>query len=272
MNNPNEIFTYPLTNKSKLAQNDISNYHCRFINKTCDKQSRMINYPMGVCSVNHSGEKPIICPNRFLEDNIVFINICKSAFDTTDNVLLFKEVKLNNVGTFDFVLVKHKPISSQIEDFCVVEFQSDSTTGTGKLVNALKDFMDKKNTDKTYSFGMNTYNTIKLSYIQMLIKGQVMESWNKKIFWVMQNFVYDNMVNRFNLVDLDFDKEDKTHYHIYDLELNDKNIYQLKLKEVKSTKISNLIKAFTHQPTPSIDNFITKLEEKIELKLGLALK
>ena len=35
--------------------------------------------------------------------------------------------------------------------------------------------------EQTYSFGMNTYNTIKLSYIQMLIKGQVMESWNKNI-------------------------------------------------------------------------------------------
>ena len=214
----------------------------------------------------------IICPNRFLEDNLVFINICNSAFGTTDNVLLFKEVRLNDVGTFDFVLVKHKPISSQIEDFCIVEFQSDSTTGTGKLVNALKDFMDGNDTNKSYSFGMNTYNTIKLSYIQMLIKGQVMESWNKKIFWVMQDFVYDNLVSRFNLVDLDFDEKDKSHYHIYDLELNNENIYKLKLKEIKSTTVSNLIKAFTHQPTPSIESFITKLEEKIELKLGLSFK
>ncbi|NLX41803.1 MAG: hypothetical protein GXY75_07930 [Bacteroidales bacterium] len=272
MNNPNEIFTYPLTNKSELAQKAINDYNCRFLNKMCDKQSRLINYPMGVCSVNHGESKPIICPNRFLEDNIVFINICKSAFGTTDNILLFKEVKLDDVGTFDFVLVKHRPISSQIEDFCIVEFQSDSTTGTGKLVIALEDFMANKDTNKSYGFGMNTYNTIKLSYIQMLIKGQVMESWNKKIFWVMQDFVYDNMVNRFNLVDLDYDEKDKTHYHIYDLVLNDENLYNLKLKERKSTTISNLIKAFTHQPTPSIDNFISKLEKKIELKLGIAFR
>ena len=125
--------------------------------------------------------------------------------------------------------------------------------------------------DKKYSFGMNTYNTIKLSYIQMLIKGQVMESWNKKIFWVMQDFVYDNMVNRFNLVDLDYNLVDNTHYHIYDLESKN-GLYNLKLKEKKSTTISNLIKAFTHQPTPSIDSFINKLEEKIELKLGLKFK
>ncbi|REE82143.1 restriction endonuclease NotI [Lutibacter oceani] len=272
MRNPNEIFTYPLDNDSDNAQEAVNYYNCRFTGKICDKQSRMINYPMGVCSVNHSGKKPIICPNRFLEDNIVFTNICISAFGSTDNVLLFKEVRLKDVGTFDFVLVKHKPISSEVEDFCIVEFQSDSTTGTGKLVNALKDFMngdDLKN--KNYSFGMNTYNTIKLSYIQMLIKGQVMESWDKKIFWVMQDFVFDNMVDRFNLADLDYTEEDNTKYHIYDLELKD-NLYNLKLIRKKSTTISNLIKAFTHQPTPSIDSFINKLEEKIELKLGLSFK
>ena len=270
MNSPNEIFTYPLSNESELAKESVKNYGCRFTGNICIKQSRLINYPMGVCSVNHSGKKPIICPNRFLEDNIVFINICKRSFGTTDNVLLFKEVRLKNVGTFDFVLVKHKPISSQIEDFCIVEFQSDSTTGTGKLVNALKDFIDGKDTNESYGFGMNTYNTIKLSYIQMLIKGQVIESWDKKIFWIMQDFVFDNMVNRFNLDDLDFDSSKTSQYHIYDLELNNDNIYNLKLKEKKSTTVSNLIKAFTHQPTPSIDSFISKLEEKIELKLGLS--
>ncbi len=91
-------------------------------------------------------------------------------------MLLFSEVHLSNVGSFDFVLVKHKPISNKIADFCIVEFQSDSTTGTGELVRALKDFMKELNVlDNKYRFGMNTYNTIKLSYIQMLIKGQVME-------------------------------------------------------------------------------------------------
>ena len=271
MNTPNEIFTYPINNDTIEAQNSVNNYECRFIGKTCDKQSRTINYPMGVCSVNHGKNKPIICPHRFLEDNIVFKNICESAFGTTNNVLLFKEVKLNAVGAFDFVLVKHKPISSKVEDFCIVEFQSDSTTGTGSLVNALKDFMDGKEYNKSYGFGMNTYNTIKLSYMQMLIKGQVMESWNKNIYWVMQNFVFDNMVKRFNLIDLETTESLNTHYHIYDLIENDK-VYNLSLIDKKSTTVANLIKAFTHQPTPSIDKFVEKLEEKIELKLGLNFK
>ena len=186
--------------------------------------------------------------------------------------MLFSEVGLNGIGTFDFVLVKHKPISNKVEDFCFVEFQSDSTTGTGKLVSALKEFINGESvTEKSYAFGMNTYNTIKLSYIQMLIKGQVMESWNKNIYWIIQDFVFNNMISRFNLKDLEYDKELNTNYHIYDLHESD-NIYELKLLDIKSTTIANLIKAFTHQPTPDINQFIEKLEEKIKLKVGLIVE
>jgi hypothetical protein len=270
--NPNEIFAFPVENKSAEAKKAIKNYYCKFLEGKCDKQSRTINYPMGVCSVNHSKTKPIICPHRFLEKNIVFKNAAKEAFGTTNNVLLFSEVHLSNVGSFDFVLVKHKPISNKIDDFCIVEFQSDSTTGTGELVRALKDFMGGVDIlENKYKFGMNTYNTIKLSYIQMLIKGQVMEKWNKNIIWVMQKFVYDNMVKRFKIIDLDYKKQDYTKYFIYDLKSN-KGIYNLQLVDKASTTVSNLIRAFTHQPTPSLDEFVSVLENKIKLKLGLFIE
>lgn len=270
--NPNEIFTHPVESKTEQAISAVKRYYCRFLDKKCDKQSRTIQYPMGVCSVNHSKNKIIICPHRFLENNLVFKDVCKTAFGDTNNVLLFSEVKLDNVGSFDFVLVKHKPISSKVEDFCIVEFQSDSTTGTGKLVEALKDFMKGYEVlNKKYNFGMNTYNTIKLSYIQMLIKGQVMERWDKSIFWIVQKYVYENMVNRFKLTTIDYKIEDKIKYFIYDLVKND-DIYNLNLIDKKSSTIANLLRAFTHQPTPSIDNFVKVLENKIKLKLGLFIE
>lgn len=270
--NPNEIFSFPVENKSAEAKQAIKNNYCRFLEDKCDKQSRTIRYPMGVCSVNHSKTKPIICPHRFLENNIVFKDAAKSVFGTTNNVLLFSEVHLSNVGSFDFVLVKHKPISNKIDDFCIVEFQSDSTTGTGELVKALKDFMKGIDVlENKYKFGMNTYNTIKLSYIQMLIKGQVMEKWNKNIVWVIQKFVFDNMAKRFKLIDLDYNQQHCTKYFIYDLKKNRK-VYKLHLVDKNSTTVSNLLRAFTHQPTPSLDEFVTVLEHKIKLKLGLLIE
>lgn len=270
--NPNEIFSFPVEKQTKQAVQDNKKHFCRFLNAQCDKQSRIIPYPMGVCSVNHGNHKPIICPHRFLEDNLVFHDVAQNAFGSVNDVLLFSEVKLNNVGSFDFVLVKHKPISSKIDDFCIVEFQSDSTTGTGKLVDALKDFVSGDNVlEKSYAFGLNTYNTIKLSYIQMLIKGQVMEKWNKQIYWILQKYVFDNMVNRFKLKEMDFDETDKTKFFIYDI-FENKDFYNLRLIERKSSTVSNLLKAFTDQPTPSLDDFMKILESKIKLKPGLTIE
>jgi hypothetical protein len=98
-----------------------------------------------------------------------------------------------------------------------------------------------------------------------------MEKWDKNIFWVMQKFVYDNMVNRFRLTDLDHNTDHSTQFHIYDLVRN-KEVYNLQLIDKKSTTIANLLKAFTHQPTPSLDDFVEVLEEKIKLKLGLIIE
>lgn len=87
----------------------------------------------------------------------------------------------------------------------------------------------------------------------------------------MQKFVYENMVNRFRLTDLDYNTNRSIQYHIYDLEKNGE-IYTLQLTDKKSTTMANLLKAFTHQPTPSLDDFVEVLEEKIKLKLGLIIE
>ena len=38
-------------------------------------------------------------------------------------------------------MVKHKPLSSEIEDFVAVELQTGQTTNTGGLVQALQDYL-----------------------------------------------------------------------------------------------------------------------------------
>lgn len=268
---PIEIFGYPINCATEEARQKRAKYWCPFIDAKCDKQSRMLDYPMGVCSVLHSGNSIPICPHRFQQDKIVFIYICNQLLGGTDNILLFKEVGLEGVGTFDFVLVKHKPISNKVEDFCVVELQSDSTTGTGELVNALKDFLSGKDVSaRRYGYGMNTYNTIKLAYTQILYKGQALEKWGKKIAWVCPTYIYQNMVNRFNLSNLEYNPQHSTSFFMYDLSRQG-DIYSLKLTHKSSSTIENLLTAFTKQPTPKLDKFITVLENKINLQLGITL-
>lgn len=227
---------------------------------------------MGICSVLHGGNKIPICPQRFLQKSQVFKDVCNNYFGDTNNILLFSEIGLRNVGNFDFVLVKHEPISNKIEDFCVVEFQTDSTTRTGALVESLNNFMDNKDiTQQRYEYGMNTYNTIKLSFTQMTVKGQVLEKWNKKIFWIEPVYVFENMVRRFNLRDLEYDENDKTVFFTYDL-VKKNGIYELKKIYQRSSSVLNLLQGFTDRPTPEIDHFIKILEQKINLNLNLAVK
>ena len=272
---PAEIFGFPVENKSKEAKQVRKRNLCSFSNKDrCSKQSRLLTYPMGVCSTWWPNNSPIaICPKRLLQDKIIFINAAKHVFGDTDNVLLFSEVKLKRIGTFDFVLVKHKPISDEIDDFCVVEFQTDSTTGTGKLVRAIEDYIqDKDITKNSYAFGMNTYNTIKLSFIQMLNKGQVFEVWNKKIIWAVQKYVYKNMVDRFGLQGMRLNKNNANLFFIYDIDYHSNpDKYQLTVEDIKSSTIENLMKAFRGTDLPQIDDFIKVLHKKLRLNLGIRI-
>jgi len=270
---PAEIFGYPIENKSAEAENIRKKYLCPFNGYKCSKLSRLIDYPMGVCSTWWSDNAPIaICPKRFLQGKTIFIDVAKNIFGDTNNILLFQEVKLKSIGTFDFVLVKHKPISHEIENFCVVEFQTCSTTGTGKLVNAIQDFMNGDNIEnKSYPYGMNTYNDIKLSFIQMLNKGQVFEIWNKKIIWVIQGFLYDNMVNRFRLKNMDFNNENANIFLVCDIDYSCAERFEIVSKGAYSSTTENLMKAFKSSELPKIDDFLKILHEKLRLSLGIKI-
>ena len=70
-------------------------------------------------------------------------DVAAHYFGDLDNIVDFPEVRLLNVGNIDFVLVKHKPMRPEVEDFVSVEFQSDSTTSTDALVQGITDFFCK---------------------------------------------------------------------------------------------------------------------------------
>jgi len=271
---PAEIFGYPINKQSEIITKIRNAYQCPFMrNEKCTKLSRLLEYPFGVCSTWWPGNNPlVICPRRLLQKNTIFANVANYIFGNTNNVLLFSEVKLKNIGTFDYVLVKHKPISSEIEDFCIVEFQSCSTTSTGKLVDAMKDFMNGENImGKHYTYGMNTYNDIKLSFVQMLNKGQVLELWNKKIVWVIQKYLYDNMVNRFHLQNLELNKKDANLFFIFDIDYSNSDEYEIYLYSMSSSTIGNLMMAFRNSELPKIDDFIKMLHKKLKLNLGVEI-
>lgn len=269
---PAEVFGHPVWINTDEAQKARDNYWCPFADKPCDKKSRLINYPMGVCSAQYGEHVIALSPNRFLQDGTVFKDIADHYFKDRNNLLVFSEVGLRGTGNFDYVMVKHRQLSSQIEDFVIIEFQTGQTTSTGKLVDGLKAFMKGEDVEgKKYNFGLNMADIWKRSFTQILNKGIVMENWGHRIYWVVQEPVYQNLVDRYNLNGMQYTDAHSTRFIIYDL-FRKENKYELRRTRIESSTIDNLFNAFRNNPNiPSKDIFIDRLQGKIQKNAQIQL-
>ena len=126
---PSEIFGHPYFNRSEEAEKARENHWCPFVDQECYKQSRLVEIPFGVCSAHINGEDVAVCPRRFLDKNTIFGDIALHHFGSVNDILVFSEVRLPKTGSFDFVMLKHAPLSIEIEDFIIIEFQTGQTTG-----------------------------------------------------------------------------------------------------------------------------------------------
>jgi hypothetical protein len=275
-NRPAEIFGYPISNKSEEAQQARKHHLCPFVKKACNKKSRLIDYPFGVCSVEHHGEIQSICPRRFEEQGAiedvsrVLEDIVLHYFGNFSNIIPFPEVKLPNIGTIDYVLVRHKPLKPEVDDFVSIEFQTDSTTGTGKVVQGIRDFVGGLDVQQqTYSFGLNTYDTIKRSMTQLLNKGIVYEAWDIKGYWVIQEYIYANLVKRYGFKKEGYSSSHASRFALYNL-LPQNNRFTLTPSCYISTTVDEVYQAMRNNPgLPNKDTFIQILNKKLKARLNV---
>jgi hypothetical protein len=267
-----EIFGHPIehfdADPNLMSRIESNGFLSPYTGKPNNKQTRLLQIPMGVESVYWKNIPVIIDPNRFLQEGIIFNDIALKFWTSTKNIVHLPEIKLKKIGSFDFILAKTKDSSLEIDDFIFLEIQSDSTTGTGGLVQNLDDLYSKGagNLKNSYPFGMNTYNTIKLSFVQMLLKGLVAEKWNKNIAWVMQDFVFINMLERFDLPINGFDPKKSTHYFTYNLvRESEKDFFKLKLDCVRSYSVEELRNAFASERSlPTVDKVLKAIKQRLE--------
>ena len=275
-NRPAEIFGYPLWNQSKEAQEARERHWCPFLNRQCDKKSRLIDFPFGVCSAEHSGDIRAICPHRFEEQGLVegvsrvLEDIALHYFGDFNNTVIFSEVRLPNVGSVDYILVRHKPMKPEVEDFVSIEFQTDSTTGTGGLVQGIRDFYDGHDLrDKSYKFGMNTYDSIKRAITQLMNKGVIYETWDAKCYWIIQEYIYANLSTRYGFKTDGFSPDHASRFALYNL-IPDGDTYRLKRSRLISTTVEEVYLAMRNNPDmPTKDSFVQRLNEKLRLRLSV---
>jgi len=273
---PAEVFGYPIDIHSEEAQDHRKRHLCPFDNKECNKESQFIDYPTGLCSVQYGDQVVALHPRRFLQDNTIFLDIADHHFLGRDNLLLFGETGLHSarhLGRFDYVMVKHKPLSSEIEDFVVIEFQTGQTTSTGLLIDALKDFMAGKDVKgASYGFGLNLADIWKRTFTQILTKGIALERWGHKIYWVAQEIVYQDFLNRYQLHRMTYDPSHSTVFAIYDLRRAG-NKYELFQTRIQSAAIDHLFDAFrTNLEVPPKEEFVAHLRNKVNKQLGSELR
>ena len=272
---PSEIFGYYWKDTSLEAKSAKKNHHCPFHDSVCYKKSRLVDYPFGVCTAHTDGKEIALCPRRFLEKGLIFRDIAKAHFGSIHNILVFSEVGLTGIGNFDFVMVKHKPLSTVVEDFAVIELQTGQTTSTGKLVQGFKDLMESGTLapKATYNFGINTYDIWKRTFTQILNKGIILEKWKRKIFWVVQEPIFEYFRHKYRLGSIQYDPNHSSVFLLYDLKLTGNRLVLSQTNKYSST-IDALFEAFRkNDEIPPVEKFVERLQTKVDsdLKLGLRL-
>ena len=191
---PTEIFGYPFTDHSQTSKNCLDKQYCPYLKKTCTKPRKSEPHiKIGICSVGYKGflkqYKPIIiCPQRFLEDE-VFESIKKKYLMNWKSVEWVTEVGIGVGGNVDFVAIDRE--GDNIKDFLCVEFQAAGTTGTPW--DAILEFKKKREySKKRYKYGINWANEFMKTMMQQVYKkGFIMRSWGQKIVFVIQDVAID---------------------------------------------------------------------------------
>lgn len=269
---PAEVFGHPIDVHSAEAERDRARTWCPFVDKVCNKQTRLAPYPMGVCSVQYGEEVVALSPRRFLQDQIVFRDIAEHHFGGLQDLIVFQEIsipKATSLGRFDFVMVKHKPLSSEIEDFVAIEFQTGQTTNTGGLVQGLQDYIGGEEVGgRNYGFGLNFADIWKRAFTQVLTEGIVMERWGHKVYWVLQEPIYRDLVERYSLQGMGYDRGHGTVFIIYDM-VRAGERYVLERTRVESATVDWLFEAFrTNLAVPPQRAFLEKLSRRVRRELS----
>jgi hypothetical protein len=140
------------------------------------------------------------------------------------------------------------------------------------LVQAMSQFMEGQAlVSRSYRFGMNTYDTISRSVTQLFNKGLVYEAWGVKSYWVMQEYIYDNLAARYGLKNSGYNPSDATRFALYDLEPNEDRLTLIR-KRIISVSVDEVYQAMRNNPgAPDKDAFVASLSRRLQAKLKLQI-
>lgn len=245
---PIEVFGRVYTDVSAEAINERNKQYCPYLGRECTKPRKSEPHiKVGICSVGYKGSftdsyRPvIICPFRFLED-IVFKSIQDRFFPDWEKVKWVKEVNMGVSGNVDYVAIKIDENTNTPIDFFCVEFQANGTTGSP--YGYVKDLLQNGRYDHDYTFGLNWANEFMKTMMQQVYKkGNVINTWGRKIVFVIQDAAMEYLRSAVDTSDLRCNMDDPVHFMTYsEFWDEESSAYKLKPAEWLSADLEGINK------------------------------
>ncbi len=266
-----EIFGFTATDQSPKAQRYRSHRHCPFNNKVPNCTNKYSKNPLGVCSILHNNKPVITCPVRFREDWLITDDAASFFFEEGTRWSTLTEVPLNDAngkssGNIDVMLVAYDD-RGKIIDFGALEVHAAFVSGNLRepfeyymkdpKANALMDWTAQPNYPQPDFLSAARKSLVP----QLLFKGGILHSWNKKMAVAINKSLFDTLptLNRVKKEDADIA------WLIYDLESiidGDKERYQLKKIDVVYTEFKSTLSFITAISPGNVDDFVKFLPEQ----------
>lgn len=266
-----EVFGFPIDNESDRAKRYRDNKLCPYNNIVSNCTKNSIEFPLGVCSLNHKGKQVIICPIRFREDWTIISDAANFIFDGKVAWTHVGEVRLKDkhdksAGNIDYVLVSYDD-KGRVLDFGSLEVQAVYISGnlTGPFTAYLEVPSPDFSWTQAFKYPKPDYlsSSRKRLIPQIIAKGSILKQWNKKQVVALQSSFYNTLPAL-----PEFEKEESDFaFFLYDL-LPDKKtkVLSLKLQRIVYTKFASALEQIAKFEAGSISQFTEILQKKLDAK------
>ncbi len=271
-----EVFGHLIGDQSNKAVRYRSRRLCPFNNKVPNCTKDKAKNPLGVCSVFHDGAPAITCPIRFRENWLITDDAASFFFDDGTAWSSLTEVRLNDAngksaGNIDLVLVAYDN-NGKILDFGALEIQAVYISGNVRdpFEYYMKDPKTRGqmnwSTQPNYPRPDYLSSSRKRLAPQLLFKGGILHSWQKKIAVALNKCFFDTLPP---LTTVDKSKADIV-WLIYDLEMTKEggqDRYKLTKIDEVFTEFAPALMSITTPVPGNIDDFVKLLQEKLDEQL-----
>lgn len=266
-----EIFGFPIDNQSERAIRYRENKLCPFNNIVSNCTKNSIEFPLGVCSLNHQNNPVVICPVRFREDWNIISDVAAFIFESKAAWTHVGEVRLKDkfgksAGNIDYVLVSYDE-KGRVINFGSLEVQSVYISGnlTGPFTAYLENPTPNFTWTQAFKYPKPDYlsSSRKRLIPQIIAKGSILKQWNKKQAVALQTTFYNTLPS---LPKVDKSEADFA-FFLYDLEpVQQEKRLELKLKKIVYTQFDLALEQIAKFEAGSISDFTKLLQKKLDAK------